>query len=98
MGRNPVQTPLGALLDLGTLPHYNAPGDHWIEVVKRQWLTSSEGSSLPDNGPKLAMGSQIAVKFFQGTGDSYSIILVSSFIRALNLIERIPVCQFLNWS
>ena len=36
MGRNPVQTPLGALLDLGTLPHYNAPGDHWIEVVKRQ--------------------------------------------------------------
>ena len=32
----PVQTPLDAWLVLGTEPHYEAPGDLCVEIVKMQ--------------------------------------------------------------
>ena len=34
-GRFPVQTPVGAWPGLGTQPHYEAPGDPWVENAKR---------------------------------------------------------------
>ena len=34
--RFPVQNPLGACPGLGTQPHYEAPGDLQVEIVRKQ--------------------------------------------------------------
>ena len=48
IGRFSVQTPLGAWAGLGTLPHYKAPGDLWVEIVqsKKKTTTTNKGKCL----------------------------------------------------
>ena len=47
---------MGAWPGLGAQPHYEAPGDLKVEIVKTQWLTSSYWWCPLGNGLKLAMG------------------------------------------
>ena len=56
------QTPPATWQGLGTWPRYKAPSDLRVEIVKMQWLALGEWDCPLDNAPKLAVGSQIAVK------------------------------------
>ena len=55
-GRFPIQFPQVARLGLGTQPHFEVPGDLWVEPWMMQWLTSSEWDCPLDNGSKLPVG------------------------------------------
>ena len=42
--------------------HSHLKTDLWVEIFKTQWLKSGDWGCPLDNGPKLAVGSQIVVK------------------------------------
>ena len=56
IGRFPVQTPLGAQLNLGTQPHYKDPSDLQVKIVENAVINIGSVKLSPGELPKVGRG------------------------------------------